>query len=124
MHVWSYIGRVVWNFGLAGWVTSRVSLLISIRWLNLTLTYGVPPEFSRRVSIYVFKPPYGIGAVPRLSGHAIAYDGAHSESPPTKGQDSSKWMLPWQVIMDQLKYAFLFNTIRNGYYVESTDVAV
>ena len=30
-------------------VPSRVSLLISIPWLNLVLIYGIPPEFGRHV---------------------------------------------------------------------------
>ena len=44
----------------------------SIRRLNLVLTHGIPPDF-RAASIYLFKPPYAIGSVPSLSGHAIAY---------------------------------------------------
>ena len=34
--------------------------------------YIIPPEFRRPLIIY-FKPPYAIGSVPSLSGHAIAY---------------------------------------------------
>ena len=57
----------------------------------------------RRLFIY-FKPPYTIGSVPSLSGHAIAYRWCslrrvrrHRASKP---QDSSERVLPWQVIMD------------------------
>ena len=36
----------------------------------MVLTHGIPPEF--RGGIRLFKPPYAIGSVPSLSGHAIA----------------------------------------------------
>ena len=52
------------------------------------------------------KPPYAIGSVPRLSGHANAYRWRslprvhrHRASKP---QGSSERVLPWQVTMDQL----------------------
>ena len=52
------------------------------------------------------KPPYAIGSVPSLSGHAIAYRWRslprvrrHRASKP---QGSSERVLPWQVTMDQL----------------------
>ena len=58
----------------------------------------------RRPFIY-FKPPYAIGSLPSLSGHAIAYRWRslprarrHRASKP---QGSSKRVLPWQVAMDQ-----------------------
>ena len=57
------------------------------------------------------KPPYAIGSVPSLSGHAIAYQWRslprvrrHRASKP---QGSSKRVLPWQVTMDQLIFASL-----------------
>ena len=60
------------------------------------------------------KPPYAIGSVPSLSGHAIAYRWRslprvrrHRASKP-KG--NSERVLPWQVTMDQLICAFLFHT--------------
>ena len=60
------------------------------------------------------KPPYAIGSVPRLSGHAIAYRWRslprvrrHRAS---KHQGSSERVLPWQVTMDQLMFAFLSHT--------------
>ena len=62
---------------------------------------------------FFFKPPYAIGSVPSLSGHAIAYRWRslprvrrHRASKP---QGSSERMLPWRVTMDQLIYA-LFST--------------
>ena len=65
-------------------------------------------------SIYLFKPPYAIGSVPSLSGHAIAY---RWRSLPrvhrhrfSKPQGSSKRVLPWQVTMDQLICASLSHT--------------
>ena len=60
------------------------------------------------------KPPYAIGSVPSLSGHANAYRWHslprvrwHRASKP---QGSSKQRLPWQVTMDQLICAFLSRT--------------
>ena len=60
------------------------------------------------------KPPYAIGSVPRLSGHAIAYRWRslprvrrHRASKP---QGSSKRVLPWQVTMDQLIFASFSHT--------------
>ena len=57
-------------------------------------------------SIYLFKPPYALGSVPSLSGHAIAYRWRSlpivCRHRPSESQGSSKWVLPWQVTMDQL----------------------
>ena len=39
--------------------------------LNLVLTHGISPAFHG--GGYLFSPPYAIGSVPNLSGHAIAY---------------------------------------------------
>ena len=67
----------------------------------------------RRPFIYI-KPPYAIGSVPSLSGHAIAYrwrslprDRRHRASKP---QGSFERVLPWQVTMDQLICASLSDT--------------
>ena len=69
---------------------------------------------SAAASTYLFKPPYAIGSVPSLSGHAIAYRRyplprvrRHRASKP---QGSSKRVLPWQVTMDQLIYTSLSHT--------------
>ena len=58
------------------------------------------------------KPPYAIGSVPSLSGHANAYRWRslprvrrHRASKP---QGSSERLLPWQITMDQLIFASLF----------------
>ena len=60
------------------------------------------------------KPPYAIGSVPSLSGHAIAYRWRslprvrrHRASKP---QGSSERVLPWQITMDQLICASPFHT--------------
>ena len=60
------------------------------------------------------KPPYAIGSVPSLSGHAIAYRWRslprvrrHRASKP---QGSSERVLPWQVTMDQLICASISHT--------------
>ena len=89
---------------------SSVSLLISTRRLNLVLIYGIPPGFCDGVHLFIF-PLYGIGAVPSVTGHVIAY---RWRSLPRvrrhrarKAQDSSKRALPWQVTMDQLMCAAL-----------------
>ena len=65
-------------------------------------------------SFIYFKPPYAIGSIPSLSGHAIAYRWRslprvrrHRASKP---QDSSKRVLPWQVTMDQIICASLSDT--------------
>ena len=60
------------------------------------------------------KPPYAIGPVPSLSGHAIAYRWRllprvrrHRASKP---QGSSERVLPWQITMDQLVCPSLSHT--------------
>ena len=60
------------------------------------------------------KPPYAIGSVPSLSGHAIAYRWRslprvlrHRASKP---QGSSERVLPWQITMNQLIFASLSHT--------------
>ena len=75
------------------------------------LTYGIPPEFRGGVHM---KPPYAIGSVPSLSGHAVAYRWRslprvrrHRVSKP---QGSSERVLPWQITMDQLIFASLSHT--------------
>ena len=92
-------------------VPSRVSLLISILRLSLVLTYGIPLDFRDGVHLFILKPPFAIGLVPSLSGHAIAYRWRslttvrrHRASKP---QGSSKRVLPWQVTLDQIICAFL-----------------
>ena len=61
------------------------------------------------------KPPYAIGSVPSLSGHAIAYRWRslprvrrHRASKP---QGSSERVLPWQIIIDQVMFASLTSTV-------------
>ena len=68
---------------------------------------------QRRPFIYLI-PPYAIGSVPSLSGHAIAYRWhslpsvrRHGASKP---QGSSERVLPWQVTIDQLIFASLSHT--------------
>ena len=101
----------IWSRETGSAVPSRVSLLISILRLNLVLTYGIPPEFRGGVHM---KPPYAIGSVPSLSGHAVAYRWRslprvrrHRASTP---QGSSERVLPWQITMDQLIFASLSHT--------------
>ena len=60
------------------------------------------------------KPPYAIGSVPSLSGHAIAYRWRslprvrrHRASKP---QGSSERVLRWQITMDQLIFVSLSHT--------------
>ena len=62
----------------------------------------------------IMKPPYAIGSVPSLSGHAIAYRWRslprvlrHRASKP---QGSSERVLPWHITMDQLIFASLSHT--------------
>ena len=65
-----------------------------------------PSRVPRRRPFIYLKPPYAIGSVPGLSGHAVAY---RCRSLPrvrrhrtSKPQGSSERVLPWQVTMDQL----------------------
>ena len=86
--------------------------------LHTQAEYGAYLRDSSRVPrrhpfIYL-KPPYAIGSVPSLSGHALAYRlrslprvRRHEASKP---QRSSKRVLPWQVTMDQLICASLSHT--------------
>ena len=68
----------------------------------------------RRRPCNYLRPPYTIGSVPSLSGHAFAYRWRslprvhrHRASEP---RGSSERVLPWQVTMDQLIYASLSHT--------------
>ena len=92
----------IWSRETGSAVPSRVSLFISIPRLNLVLTCG---NFRGRLHILriYLKPPYAIGPVPSLLGHAIAY---RWRSLPrvrrhrvSKRQGSSERVLPWQVTM-------------------------
>ena len=60
------------------------------------------------------KPPYAIGSVPSLSGHAIAYRWRSlprvRQHRASKPQGSSERVLPWQITMDQLIFASLSHT--------------
>ena len=65
------------------------------------------------------KPPYAIGSVQSLSGHAIAYRWRslprvrrHRASKP---QGSSERVLPWQITMDQLIFASLSHIVPGMY---------
>ena len=113
----------IWSRKTGSAVPSRVSLLISILSLNLVLTCGISPEFRGGVHS-LFKPPYAIGSVPSLSGHAIAYRWRslprvrrHRVSKP---QCSSERVLPWQVTMDQLICA----TVSHTHYWYEVNISV
>ena len=69
---------------------------------------------SAATSIYLFQPPYAIGSVSSLPGHAIAHrwrslPRVHRHRA-NKPQGSFKRGLPWQVTMDQLICASLPHT--------------
>ena len=102
----------IWYRETVSAVPSHVSLLISMLRLNLVLTYGVPPGL--RGGVHLFKPPYAIGLVPSLSGHAIAYRWRSlprvRRHKARKPQGSSKRVLPWQVTMNQVICDSLSNT--------------
>ena len=68
-----------------------------------------------RASINIFEPPYTIGSVPILWGHAIAYRWRSLRRVcryrASKPQGSSKRVVPWQVTMEhQLICASLSHT--------------
>ena len=95
-------------------VPPRVSLLISILSLNPVSYLRDSSRVPRRHPFIYFKPPYAIGSVPCLSGHAIAYRWRslprvrrHRASKP---QGMVERVLPWRVTMDQLICACLSHT--------------
>ena len=96
-------------------VPSRVrSLLISILEAESGAYLRDSSQVQRWRPFTYLKPPYAIGSVPSLSGHAVAYRWRslprfrrHRASKP---QGSSERVLPWQVTMDQLIYASLSHT--------------
>ena len=105
-----------WEFGLARRVQpSRPASACSspyLSWIWCLLFRDSSRVPRRRPFI---KPPYAIGSVPSLSGHAIiAYRWRslprvrrHRASKP---QGSSERVLPWQITMDQLIFASLSHT--------------
>ena len=107
-----------WEFGLARRVHSAVPSRVSLFILHTQAEPGAYLRDSSRVPrrrpfIYI-KPPFSIGSVPSLSGHAIAYRWRslprvrrHMASKP---QGSFERVLPWQVTMDQLICASLSHT--------------
>ena len=67
----------IWSRETDSAVPSRVRLLISILRLNLVLLLtGFLPS-SAAASIYLFKPPYGIGSVPSYQVTRLRTDGVH-----------------------------------------------
>ena len=70
----------------------------------------------RRRPFISFKPPYAIGSVPNLSGHTsvptafILPRVRRHRDDDSKPHGSSERVLPWQVIMDQLKCTSLSHT--------------
>ena len=96
----------IWSRETGSAVPSRVSSAHSPHsgWIWCLLTGFLP--ISAAAFLYIFKPPYAIGSVPSLWGHAIAY---RWHSLPSvrrhradKPQGSSKRLLPWHITMDQL----------------------
>ena len=74
-------------------------------WTWCLLTGFLPS--SAAASIYLFKPPYDIGLIPSLLGHAIGY---RWRSLPRVHRHRAKRVVPWQVTMDQLVCASLSHT--------------
>ena len=103
-----------WEFGLARRVQpSRPASACSSSysgWIGCLLTGFLPSSAAASI----MKPPYAIGSVSSLSGHAIAYRWRslprvrrHRASKP---QGSSERVLPWQITTDQLIFASLSHT--------------
>ena len=101
----------------------------------MVCTHGLPPDI--RGGVHLLIPPYAIGSVPGLSGHAIAY---RWRSLPTgrryrasKHQGSSERVLAWQITKDQLICAslsrvitkrFSQQTVTNVHRAKPTEVEV
>ena len=70
---------------------------------------------SRRCPFFFFNPPYAIGSIPSLSGHAIAYRWRSLPSVrrhrASKPQACSERVLPWQVTMDQFFWCLLAESL-------------
>ena len=103
----------IWSRETGSAVPSRVSLLILHTQAESCAYLRDSSRVPRRRPF--MKPPYAIGSVPSLTGHAIAYRWRslprvhrHRASKPQQG--SSEWVLPWQVTMDQLIGASLSHT--------------
>ena len=94
----------IWSRETGSAVPSRVSLFI----LHTQAESGAYLRDSSRVARRrpFMKPPYAVGSVPSLSGHAIAYRWLRRRRA-IKPQGSSERVLPWQVTMDQLIFASL-----------------
>ena len=50
---------------------SQTIVPYSSSYTRLVLTHGIPPNFCG--GAHLIEPPYAIGSVPSLSGHALAY---------------------------------------------------
>ena len=104
----------IWPRETGSAVPSRVSLLILPTQAESGAYLRDSSRVPRRRPFIYIKPPYAIGSVPSLSGHAIAYRWRslprvrrHRASTP---QGSSERVLPWQITMDQLIFASLSHT--------------
>ena len=82
--------------------------------LHVHTKYYTPGFLPSSAAASIMKPPYAIGSVPSLSGHAFAYRWRslprvrrHRASKP---QGSSERVLPWQITVDQLIFASLSHT--------------
>ena len=107
----------IWSRETGSAVPSRVSLLISII-LSQAESGAYLRDFSRvprGLPFIHLKPPYAIGPVPSLSGHAITAYRWRSlprvrRHVASKPQGSSERVPPWYVTMDQLTFAPLSHT--------------
>ena len=104
----------IWSRETGSAVPSRVSLFILHTRAETGAYLRDSSRVPRRRPFINIKPPYAIGSVPSLSGHAIAYRWRslpgvrrHRASKP---QGSSERVLPWHVTMDQIIFASLSHT--------------
>ena len=98
------------------------------------LTHGIPSDFPSGVNLFI--PPYAIGSVPSLSGHAIAYRWRsrskvrrHRASNP-QGSSSKGYYLcrsPWinscAPLFSRTHYWYEVGILNIYMYVWSSDVA-
>ena len=79
----------IWYYEKSSAIPSRVSLLMSIVRLNLVLPYGIPPEFSD--GVLLFLRPTGQSRVYKVASAQVQY----SNVAPVTGESFSDTVPRW-----------------------------